>query len=809
MIYDLQSDQSVPGNALRDQASNYLAELYGPGRVECLRKGKKADAIFTETHLGKKNAIILESKDYKSPLTRDQVNRIWSDYYGLVDKLAPAVLLLVTRNGLGPAAQSFVHDELDLVRHLTIWELEDQVLGLTPYLRSVAGTFEEEGLSHFYVPSRAHLVSYDQRGSPTTSGSSFDLTDRILRWIDTPAAEPIAILGGYGAGKTSFASRLASLQAQKALKDPTARRPIVIRLGQFTRYSNLDGIVGALFTSRFAVPGYSFHRFMSFNEQGRFLIVLDGFDEMKHAMSWSEFKNQLAELNQLIRGQAKVLLLGRPTAFTSDEEHHWVLRGQRKLDDAWHRIPNWPEFIEFRLDGFTPEERRSFITRFLEFHELKRAALEKKHPDLAWVSKRAEEVRSIADNDPDVFTKPVHSKILTELAVDPNLSLDRFKDGLSRWTLYEEFYRYLAAREGAKEARRDLSDRARLAFMRELAFWLWTSRNKATDFQPESLPDELFSDIQRAHPSEMEDLRRELLSGSFLETKAAGVYYFPHRSFAEFLVADYIVRDGPKLANHIRNSSLFRDGVAEFLRSYPPSDRFLSWGETMSHARAKLDLGYLEFLARVSGGGKKLRRNVHVSSGWYYPLGLLDSSFDLGVEHLRAIRQALLTSHEAGFVLSLRTICLQRRKAKLTSPQKATLSTYILSLLLDRLFENTKVEPYGLVNNTTSGDFARRFANACAVRGGTKSDYFEFYWGELEKAVIDWLSDTEWGLSDHSYTIDDMPTVDPVMKISIKSMFKHVPVEKQSHMRNCLTRVSRNVAISFVSEQRVGPYRRR
>lgn len=57
-------------------------------------------------------------------------------------------------------------------------------------------------------------------------------------------------------------------------------------------------------------------------------IVLDGFDEMKHAMSFSEFRAQVGQFNQLITPGAKVVLLGRPSAFTTDAEHHYVLKGR-------------------------------------------------------------------------------------------------------------------------------------------------------------------------------------------------------------------------------------------------------------------------------------------------------------------------------------------------------------------------------------------------------------------------------------------------------------------------------------------------
>jgi len=162
-----------------------------------------------------------------------------------------------------------------------------------------------------------------------SEGEVVGLIDEVVAWLATEDPTPLAILGGYGAGKSSFAKRLVTQQAAQALTDPSARRPILIKLGGLSRYSDLEGFLGAMLTSQHNVRGYNFTRFLDFNSKGRFLIVLDGFDEMKHAMSFSEFRAQVGQFNQLITPGAKVVLLGRPSAFTTDAEHHYVLNGRR------------------------------------------------------------------------------------------------------------------------------------------------------------------------------------------------------------------------------------------------------------------------------------------------------------------------------------------------------------------------------------------------------------------------------------------------------------------------------------------------
>lgn len=89
-----------------------------------------------------------------------------------------------------------------------------------------------------------------------SEGEVVGLIDEVVAWLATEDPTPLAILGGYGAGKSSFAKRLVTQQAAQALTDPSARRPILIKLGGLSRYSDLEGFLGAMLTSQHNVRGY-------------------------------------------------------------------------------------------------------------------------------------------------------------------------------------------------------------------------------------------------------------------------------------------------------------------------------------------------------------------------------------------------------------------------------------------------------------------------------------------------------------------------------------------------------------------------
>lgn len=686
--FDLENPTPKSGDELRDTAANLLSSRFGRAIREHRADGKKVDVFFTRRDFGKETRVYVEAKDYAAPLRRSEVVHIWSDYSGIIGKNRPSMLLLITRAGLSTDAQAFVGDEQPEMRHLTIWELENETLRLAEYVRELSSLFDENGLSSYYVNGRGRQASYPTPDGRELAGNSVDIFEELLTWVDDDADQrPVAVLGGYGAGKSSLALRLISHFAQRALNDPKARRPVLIKLGELARYSSLEGLLGGLFTHDHPVDGFNTRNFLSFNEKGRLLIVLDGFDEMKHAMTWADFRSQIADMNRLTVGKAKVLLLGRPSAFTSTEEHVHVLRGVRRWSDGWLRLPDWPEFLEFELDEFTAVERATFFTGYLRYL----AANGSHGSDLteSWIAERVAQVTRLADLEPELFAKPVHAKILVDLASDPKIDLSRFSSGITRWSLYEFFFGSLAEREVEKSARRPIGEEQRLDFLREVAFWLWTERGGATAFSAADLPDTLIGSLAHGEAPDLDALKREYLTGSFLEKKTGDTYYFGHRSFAEYLVAERMVRKSPGPAEQAVYSSLVRDGVLVFLLEAPDRERFRAWVDDLSSAHGTIHIEYLAFLADVLGGASALCEALPTTSIWLPLLQLFNEEVVLDTLTTASILEAMQTDQDVLFfaLLSL----LQVRAAQLGGDRRQW-AVIVAGVILDRLFRRATLD---------------------------------------------------------------------------------------------------------------------
>jgi hypothetical protein len=72
-----------------------------------------------------------------------------------------------------------------------------------------------------------------------------------------------------------------------------------------------------------------------------------------------------------------------------------------------------------------------------------------------------------------------------------------------------------------------------------VAWWEWHN-SSSSGLHISQLPQWAFSEPASTRSIISEGVKRDLLAGSVLEKKAGDRYYFPHRSFVEFLVAEYI-----------------------------------------------------------------------------------------------------------------------------------------------------------------------------------------------------------------------------------------------------------------------------
>jgi len=484
---------------------------------ETLLGHKKIDLYVEDRHLGSTKRIAVECKAHSSALTQQRVSEIYANYLPLYRDNLIDEILIITKQGISPSAEAMCKATREL-KHLTFHDLEAVIIDFDPYLRGVIADYEEDGLDAYYVPPVTHTGA--------------DLGQVILNWLATDEPRPIAVLGSYGMGKTTLARHLAWKLALQALENRTVRIPILVPLGEISSEQSLSGLLGKLFTSRSIVRNYNFELFMRLNRRGRFAILLDGFDEMKHSLTWEAFRYNLSEINRLVTTRAKVIMLGRPTAFLNDEEHLYALHGLRVYQGRTLRDLDWPDYQELHLQRLSASQMEAFLHFYLRWKAGKNGD---RRADLVIETLKRQHDTS-NQQLLDLATRPVQLRMLAEIL--PQVSTSSLGQ-MTVSMLYSVFIDQIIEREHAKQARRDIGTRERRRFAREIAWWMWLER-KGTSLVADEIPKELILPYCDS-PKELDARRRDLVLACFLSRKMGGALYFPHRSFQEFLVAEKVI----------------------------------------------------------------------------------------------------------------------------------------------------------------------------------------------------------------------------------------------------------------------------
>lgn len=506
------------GNAFRDLVASILAAANFEPTTETRNDFKKTDCMWVVPEFDGPVRFIGEAKDHGKALTMAYCSEFVAQYGTLVEAKKADRAWLISNGPISPDGRALVDLKTNL-RAMTFEEFQRKILRVDDYLTELRDRSADEKLESWYVPPHAE------------DGQALDTI--VENWLAADQVQQLAIMGGYGKGKSTFAQAMCSRLAKAALSDPTRRVPILIPLGEISDENSLEGLIGKHLATKAKVHGYSFSLFAKLNETGRFVIFLDGFDEMKHGMTFTKFEAMFCELLRLDVGKAKIVVLGRDTALHTDLEFRAIIEGrQTTASGLTVKSPDRRAFTPVRIKDFSAHEAREFVSRYLPIV----IAKDRVQRSSAWISTRISEINS--GKFDEIIVRPVHAKMLCEIATDDTFKLDE----LTRFGLYARFVHVLLLREVQKRGRDSVFDLSvRQRFNASLAYWLW-QRGGAKSIDLESVPMQICKRVTKdvSHHYEDKKLRRELVAGCLID-KGSDTFYFSHRSLQEFLVADELI----------------------------------------------------------------------------------------------------------------------------------------------------------------------------------------------------------------------------------------------------------------------------
>jgi len=305
---------TLPGEQLRDSIAQLLRMKYQTVVVEKRLQTTTADVFFIDdTNILFQRTIAVEAKDWKDRLSSQDIATIYNLYAPSLQSREVDFLWIIGRHPLSSSPKLSV-DKLVNVRFSTFAEFQSSLMNFHGLLRNNILLFEHDDASSYFVETRV-------RNSDRT------LLQYVQNWLLSDQTGLI-VYGGYGLGKTTFSLYLASLLSKKYLAHDFNRIPIRISLSGMYSKQDLKALICSALSGAdggISVKDFSYGLFLEMNRNGQYILILDGFDEMRHAMDLDDFIFTFEDMKPLFSGLAKIVILGRPDSFLTTQEENQVL----------------------------------------------------------------------------------------------------------------------------------------------------------------------------------------------------------------------------------------------------------------------------------------------------------------------------------------------------------------------------------------------------------------------------------------------------------------------------------------------------
>jgi len=196
---------------------------------------------------------------------------------------------------------------------MTREHLVSHLVDLEPYARRLSEDFQ------------ARQQPYVQPTCRPEDGDEQGLHDYLRGWLASEDGSHLALLGEPGSGKSTACAWLAAHLAHLHIEDPSSPAPILVSLRRFPYFSDMRRLV---FDGLLAQPGLSGATSGALDlmwSAGRFILILDGFDEMAVRSDPWMMRANMRAIRELLRGRGRVVLTSRTQAFRDQREETELL----------------------------------------------------------------------------------------------------------------------------------------------------------------------------------------------------------------------------------------------------------------------------------------------------------------------------------------------------------------------------------------------------------------------------------------------------------------------------------------------------
>ncbi|MFZ2725731.1 MAG: hypothetical protein WAX77_05745 [Methylococcaceae bacterium] len=369
-----------------------------------------------------------------------------------------------------------------------------------------------------------------------------DLETYLRNWLNEAGQRQLALLGEYGQGKSTGTLMFSHHLVQQYNGKPP-RIPILLELrGKSPKTLDPLGLL-AQWTCNYRIDPKAL---MKLQQAGRLLLIFEGFDEMAEVSDGDARFNHFRSLWRFCYPKAKILITGRPNFFLDDRELKALLGVDQSTAtgayvQALHLQPFSPAQIEASLRTATAQNRREIsqlAAQDSKFYDIVA------RPSLLYIVGQLWDKSELRARQQDV-----NSALVIGLFIQHSYKrqTEKIRDGRQFMVLNELERSYFMDGIAAFMAKGKLPNQITLPQFNQIVEQLYAVIPEEVSLQGNALSSNTSKPLKlrlQDNDDPLEAVKTDVRTYGILvkDLTRANALKFPHKSFLEYLFANYCVQ---------------------------------------------------------------------------------------------------------------------------------------------------------------------------------------------------------------------------------------------------------------------------
>jgi hypothetical protein len=223
--------------------------------------------------------------------------------------------VIVTKGTFAPAVRTLTRDAGHLILK-TVSELESETLNIYAAYGHYRRHYIKTSIHALYVP----LGARGQFPGEAEGTVLQNVETAIINWIENGSAGFLTVMADFGAGKTTLLERIKFHYAQSYESDRSTIKPLLFRAKELHKHRTIDEYVKSTAQGEFGTL-VDVNLVWQMIDEGRFLLLIDGFDEVAQQLDSAQRRKYFAQLSRLFNTPSHSILTCRPTFFIHPTEY--------------------------------------------------------------------------------------------------------------------------------------------------------------------------------------------------------------------------------------------------------------------------------------------------------------------------------------------------------------------------------------------------------------------------------------------------------------------------------------------------------